>query len=115
MAEQEREAISTRTKAALQAAKAPGVKLGNPRPEMARRFNDPAAASAAAASSAESRAQAADDFARLIRPLIDGELGGLSANAAAAELNRRGVQTARGDGRWAARAVLNLKARASRS
>jgi DNA invertase Pin-like site-specific DNA recombinase len=108
VAEQEREAISTRTKAALQAAKARGVNLGNPRPEMAR-FHDRAAAKAAGARSAESRAQAADDFARLIRPLIDGELAGLSANAA--ELNRRGVPTARGDGKWTARAVLNLKAR----
>ena len=60
---------------------------------------------------AETRAAAADDFARLIRPLIDGELAGLGANAAAAELNRRGVQTARGDGKWTARAALNLKAR----
>jgi hypothetical protein len=63
------------------------------------------------ARSAESRGQAADDFARLIRPLLDGELADLSANAAAAELNRRGVQTARADGKWTARGVLNLKAR----
>jgi DNA invertase Pin-like site-specific DNA recombinase len=98
VAEQEREAISTRTRAALQAAKARGVKLGNPRPETAT-FHDRAAAKAAGARSAESRAQAADDFVRLIRPLIDGELAHLSANAAAAELNRRGVQTARRDGK----------------
>jgi DNA invertase Pin-like site-specific DNA recombinase len=110
VAEQEREAISTRTKAALAAAKARGVKLGNPRPERAL-FHDRAAASAAAARSGEIRAAAANDFARLIRPLIDGELAHLSANAAAAELNRRGVETARGSGKWTARAVLNLKAR----
>ena len=54
----------------------------------------------------------ANDFAKLIRPLLDDELAGLSANAAAAELNQRGVQTARGgSGKWTARAVLNLKAR----
>ena len=107
--EQEREAISTRTKAALAAARARGVKLGNPRPETAA-FHDRAAASIAGVG-AENRATAANDFAKLIRPLLDNELAGLSANAAAAELNRRGVQTARGGGKWTARAVLNLKAR----
>jgi DNA invertase Pin-like site-specific DNA recombinase len=110
VAEQEREAISTRTKAALAAARARGVRLGNPRPETAR-FHNRAAASAAGARSGETRAAMADDFARLIRPLFDDELAGLSAHAAAAELNQRGVQTARGDGRWTARSVLNLKAR----
>ena len=49
-------------------------------------------------------------FAELIRPLLDGELAGLSANAAAQELNKRGVQTPRG-GQWTARAVLNVRAR----
>ena len=68
-------------------------------------------ASTAGVKSGKARAAAADDFARLIRPLLVGELAGLSANAAAAELDRRGVQTARGDGKWTARAVLNLKAR----
>jgi DNA invertase Pin-like site-specific DNA recombinase len=73
VAEQEREAISTRTKAALAAARARGVKLGNPRPETAR-IHDRAAASAASARSADCRAQAANGFARLIRPLLDDEL-----------------------------------------
>jgi hypothetical protein len=47
----------------------------------------------------------------VLRKGQDGELAGLSANAAAAELNQRGVPTARGNGRWSAQAVLNLKAR----
>jgi hypothetical protein len=53
--------------------------------------------------------QSADKFAELIRPLLEGDLAGLSANAAQ-EVNRRGVQTARG-GVWTARSVLNLRAR----
>ena len=110
VAEQEREAISQRTKAALAAAKARGVKLGNPRPETAR-FRDRASTAAAGALSAESRVHAANAFARLIRPLLDNELAGLSANAAAAELNRRGVQTAGGNGKWSARSVINVRNR----
>jgi DNA invertase Pin-like site-specific DNA recombinase len=112
VAEQEREAISQRTRAALAAAKARGVRLGNPRPETAG-FNNRTAASLAGARSGTTRAVAANEFATLIRPLLDGELAGLSANAAAAELNRRGVQTTRG-GSWTARSVLNLKGRQAR-
>lgn len=102
--------IRERTIAGLKAAKARGVKLGTPYPEKSS-FHDRAAASTAGTRSGATRAALADEFARLIRPLLDGELAGLSANAAAVELNRRGVQTARGNGRWSAQAVLNLKAR----
>jgi len=42
--------------------------------------------------------------------MLEGELAGLSANASAHELNRRGVRTARG-GKWTARAVINVRAR----
>lgn len=111
VAEQEREAISSRTKAALAAAKARGVRLGNPNPKTARFHNRKAAAAAGRKGGATAR-QAADKFAELIQPLLDGDLAGLSANAAAIELNRRGVQTARG-GLWTARSVLNLKERMS--
>jgi DNA invertase Pin-like site-specific DNA recombinase len=111
VAEQEREAISQRTKAALAAAKARGVKLGNPRPETAR-FHDRKAATAAGVKGGAAARASADRFAALIRPLLEGDLAGLSANAAAQELNRRGVQTQRG-GRWTATTVLNLKARVS--
>ena len=109
VAEQEREAISQRTKSALAAAKARGVKLGNPRPETLT-FNDPAAAAAAAAKSGAAVREQADQFAKLIRPMLQGELAGLSANASAHELNRRGVRTARG-GKWTARAVINVRSR----
>jgi DNA invertase Pin-like site-specific DNA recombinase len=111
VAEQEREALSQRTRDALAAKKAQGVKLGNPRPETLT-FNDRKAAKAAAKKAGAAVREQADEFAALILPLLDGELAGLSANATAAELNRRGVQTARG-GSWTARSVLNLKARMS--
>jgi DNA invertase Pin-like site-specific DNA recombinase len=112
VAEQEREAISSRTKAALQAAKARGVKLGNPKPETARFLNRRLATAAGVKGGAAAKLSA-DKFAELIRPLLEGELAGLSANATATELNRRGVQTARG-GKWTATSVLNMKARVSR-
>ena len=51
-----------------------------------------------------------NNFAKLIEPLLQNELAGLSANAVAQELNRRGVQTARG-GSWTARSVINVRAR----
>jgi DNA invertase Pin-like site-specific DNA recombinase len=111
VAEQEREAISQRTKAALAAAKARGVRLGNPKPETARFLNRKAAAAAGLKGGAAAR-QLADRFAELIRPLLECDLAGLSDNATAAELNRRGVQTARG-GSWTAGTVLNLKLRLS--
>jgi DNA invertase Pin-like site-specific DNA recombinase len=109
VAEQEREAISQRTKAALAAARARGVKLGCPVPGKAR-FNDRSAAIAAAAKSGETRGLAADEFARLIQPLLQGALAGKSANAVASVLNERGVMTPRG-GKWTARSVINVRAR----
>jgi DNA invertase Pin-like site-specific DNA recombinase len=112
VAEQEREAISARTKAALAAAKARGVKLGNPYPERAS-FHDRAVASEAGTKGGAAGQAAADQFAQLIQPLLEGELAGLSANATAQELNRRGVQTARG-GVWTARSVINIRARLGR-
>jgi DNA invertase Pin-like site-specific DNA recombinase len=109
VAEQEREAISSRTKAALAAAKARGVRLGTPKPERSG-FTNPAVAAAAHAQSASVRAEQANEFAELMRPLLNGELANLSANAAAIELNQRGVQTPRG-GQWTARSVLNVRSR----
>ena len=107
VAEQEREALSQRTKDGLAAKKAQGVKLGNPRPETLT-FNDSAIAAAAAVKAGAAVREQADQFAKLIRPMLQGELAGLSANASAHELNRRGVRTARG-GKWTARAVINVR------
>ena len=51
----------------------------------------------------------ADTFAADLRPVLD-ELTDLSANAAAAELTRRGYPTPRG-GKWTAGKVINVRAR----
>jgi len=71
LAEKERALISRRTKDALAVAKARGVQLGNPELAAANRA-------------------AARERAEALRPVLM-ELRDLSANAAAIELNRRGV------------------------
>jgi DNA invertase Pin-like site-specific DNA recombinase len=106
VAEHEREMISQRTKAALAAAKARGTKLGNPNGARALRGlgNAPAVA-AVKASAAVHTAQ--------VLPVIEAirAEGITSLQAIAAELNRRGIQTARG-GQWYATTVRNTLARA---
>jgi DNA invertase Pin-like site-specific DNA recombinase len=89
VAQHEREMISERTKAALQAAKARGRRLGNPK-----------LSKAAALGTAAGKA-AADQFAANVLPVIrEIQAGGVTShNAIAAKLNERKVKTARG-GRW---------------
>ncbi len=97
VAEHEREMISKRTKAALAAAKARGVKLGNPNPLPASQ------------KAAQVRMQHAAEFRARIRPLIHGlqERGYTTLYALAEELNARKVPTARG-GRWYPATVRNV-------
>ena len=65
----------------------------------------------AAAASAAVRSRAADQAAGQVAPIIrEMEAEGLSLNAIAAELNRRGVSTPRG-GAWTATAVRRVLAR----
>jgi DNA invertase Pin-like site-specific DNA recombinase len=100
LAEKERSLISTRTKAALAAAKARGVKLGGPKLKQARKH-------------AVATIQAnADRHAANIAPVIRSiERSGVkSINGIAAALNARGVTTARG-GEWYATSVRNVLAR----
>jgi DNA invertase Pin-like site-specific DNA recombinase len=103
VAEQEREAISQRTKAALKAAKARGVRLGQPK---GTKVNN---AAVGRERGVEALRANADAFAERLRPVLAG-LVDLSANATAAELDRRGIATSRG-GKWSAAQVINIRAR----
>jgi DNA invertase Pin-like site-specific DNA recombinase len=109
--EDERERISERTKAALAAAKARGIKLGNPNGAAAIRR----ARKGNSASVAVVKANA-NDFAERLRTTIDDirQEGAASLAAIATELNARHVRTAR-DGRWHPSSVRNLLHRLSAS
>lgn len=101
LAQKERDLISERTKAALKAKKAQGVKLGNPNPApSAKRAQEAHKASAAR-------------FASNVRPIIESirNAGASSYEAIAAEMNARHVKTARG-GSWHATTVRNAMKRA---
>jgi DNA invertase Pin-like site-specific DNA recombinase len=101
-AEEEGRAISERTKAALAAAKARGVKLGWSKPERASEQRQ-----AAKKGAAVNRARAlthADNVLPLIEQI---RAGGASLRQIAAELNARGIKTARG-GKWHAATVRNI-------
>ena len=87
LAEKERRMISARTKAALRAAKARGVVLGNPQQAVRNR-------------------EVARAEAEALRPVL-AELKHLSSRQIAIELTRRGVPTPRG-GRWQSPTVLRM-------
>jgi DNA invertase Pin-like site-specific DNA recombinase len=100
LAEKERALIASRTKSALAAAKAKGVKLGNPHIEAAQ-------GEAVASIKAE-----ADRAAGNVLPIIAEirKSGATTLRAIADALNARGVPTPRG-GRWHAMSVRNTLAR----
>jgi DNA invertase Pin-like site-specific DNA recombinase len=102
LAEKERAMISARTKAALAAAKARGVKLGGPKLRAARR-------NAVAAIKANADRQAANVLP-IIREIQ--KSGASTLRDLADALNARGIQTARG-GKWYATSVRNVLSRAS--
>lgn len=105
VAEHERDMIAARTKAALGAAKARGVRLGSPKgaAHLKGRGNREAA---------QAVVLGADERARRLRSVLERlEAEGISsAQAQARALNERGVPTARG-GKWSAQSVLNLRMR----
>jgi DNA invertase Pin-like site-specific DNA recombinase len=91
LAEKERRLISERTKAGLAAAKRRGMKLGGRNAQSDK-------------TAAEAKARA-----KKLRPVL-AELAGVSANQAAAELNRRKVATPAG-GQWHATTVIRVRQR----
>jgi DNA invertase Pin-like site-specific DNA recombinase len=101
LAEKERALISTRTRAALQAAKERGVKLGGPKLRQARKL------------AVEALQEAADRHAANVLPIIRAvqKAGARTLREIAEALNARGVPTPRG-GRWHATSVRNVLARA---
>jgi DNA invertase Pin-like site-specific DNA recombinase len=107
VAEHEREMISQRTKAALQAAKARGKALGNP-----DNLNKETAANGRVLG-VKARKAKADEFSSSITPIIQELAGqGMSLNSIARELNSRNILTARGkSGAWTPTAVRNALGR----
>ncbi len=107
MAEHEREMISERTKAALAAAKARGVRLGSPAgaKHLLKGCREAAQASAA------SRRAKADSRASAVAPLLSqlAEQGVIGARAIAIELNRRGIPAPSG-GTWYPQQVRRTEA-----
>jgi DNA invertase Pin-like site-specific DNA recombinase len=107
LAEKERRMISDRTKAALAAAKARGVKLGGDR---GYRPETPPDAALGAAASAYVRSRTADQAARQVADVL-AEAEGMSLREKAALLAARGVPTPSGKGDWTATAVRRVEAR----
>jgi DNA invertase Pin-like site-specific DNA recombinase len=102
LAEKERRLISERTKAALAAKKASGIKLGNPRNiahagELGRGV----------------QTATADTFVASLMPVIQAiqNTGATTLEAITQALNQRGIRTPRGT-RWYASSVMNLLDRA---
>ncbi|QZD86678.1 recombinase family protein [Qipengyuania psychrotolerans] len=105
--EDERERISERTKAALAAAKARGVKLGNPNGVASLKRAGKGNTASVSAIKAN-----ADAFAESLRGTFDliRSAGVTSLAGIARELNERHMKTSRG-GKWHASSVRNLIAR----
>jgi DNA invertase Pin-like site-specific DNA recombinase len=102
LAEKERALISTRTRQALEAAKARGVALGSPKLHVARK-----------SAMASIRAGAEKHAANILPIIKEAQRAGATTLRQIAEaLNARGVATARG-GQWHATSVKNMLDRAT--
>jgi DNA invertase Pin-like site-specific DNA recombinase len=101
IAQEEREMIAARTKAALAQAKARGVRLGGWK-------GGPKVDAALGTTALVARA---DAFADSVAPIVSGLRGeGLSLAGIASRLSAQGIRTPRG-GQWTATAVRNVLAR----
>lgn len=103
VAEHEAAMISQRTVSALEAAKARGVKLGNP-----RNLNEAAAARGRELGMQARQAKAADHTAKVYPEAKKLANQGLSLRNIAKELNQRNILTARGKTNWSAVTVSDI-------
>ncbi len=109
VAEEEARAISARTKAALAAAVARGIKLGGPGGAAPLVAHVALYGNVAAVEGAE---QAADKFANGMKDFIAPYVAqGLSDKAIAKQLNDNGIETRREGGRWHETSVRRLRDR----
>jgi DNA invertase Pin-like site-specific DNA recombinase len=110
MAEYEREAISKRTKEALKAARARGVRLGNPNGLPSHVIEKGRTVSAAV------RKEKADQYARRIYDVIKEYMSqGISLNGIAKKLKEDRELTPRGKETWMATTVRNVLMRVERA
>lgn len=105
VAQHEAEAISSRTKGALAAAKRRGVKLGNP-----AHLTDPARRRGTSVSATVRKASADRHAGDMLPLLSEFDAAGLSLRQQAAELNARELPAPRG-GAWSAATVLRVRRR----
>jgi DNA invertase Pin-like site-specific DNA recombinase len=111
LAQDERERISARTKAALVEARKRGVRLGNPHGAAPLQAWLKVHGHSRRIRAARARA---DSFASLMAPIIADveETGIVSHNGVAKELNRREIQTSRGSvGAWTDATVSRIRRR----
>jgi DNA invertase Pin-like site-specific DNA recombinase len=109
LADYESELISERTKAALQAAKARGVKLGNPRLAEVRHSDTTAASEASIAKAKERNAEILEIINEMVGEMSSAQRECLSLRTLASLLNDAGYKTSRGK-EWQATSINRVLA-----